>query len=546
MNEILIDIDLVLPNPWQPRESEDAEHVKALALSIAQDGLLQKPLGRLMMGPVPADLEEALRGNSIEMLIRGGARVQLAFGHSRLAAFRWLRDVKDHSDIQGDFSRIPVLVREISDEEMFRLAVTENIQRRELNPLEEARAMLRYREEFGKTSTEIGQLFGIGESAVRNKIRLANLPKIAQQALASGVMREGAARELLRLYDLPQELQGKARNAGDYWRSFSIEDEAMRGRPADFIHEEINKVIERHGNNLHEAKWKWEEAFDRTMDEDIQSETCKACSLKVEIEKKTYCTVSKCFGAKRDIWIKRRLALASAACGIPAPEDIHNVGDIEVSAEVRTSGCANLRVIYDPERENFHGPRQEGRVAGFKDCRIVCGNRNSICTCEKGLQARKAAESRADAAPKPAEPAAQGPEPEKREESVKQVAPAGPTAEELRLAAREERKREAEDRDRLVKLRAEFARRVGEAVLEQNRFAWHALMIGSFELKHDRDKIKSIEETAYLAALDLAEKKTQFWDRVILPERLKELNKILALMGLPEIVSMETPVEVET
>jgi ParB family transcriptional regulator, chromosome partitioning protein len=62
-----IDITLIDPNPWQPRQSEDAEHIEKIALSIAQDGLMQVPVGRMVDG-----------------------RVQLAFGHSRLAAYKLL------------------------------------------------------------------------------------------------------------------------------------------------------------------------------------------------------------------------------------------------------------------------------------------------------------------------------------------------------------------------------------------------------------------------------------------------------------------------
>ncbi len=185
MNEQLITLEAILPNPWQPRENEDGEHIKALALDIAARGLLQTPVGRL---------------------VDDGQSVQLAFGHSRLAAYRWLNDVQNNSNLEGDWSSMPVVLQELSDEQMFEMAMSENLQRRDLTPIEVAKAMARYRSEFGKTSAEIGQLFGLSDSAVRNKMRLVELPTPAQEALESGKITEHAARRLLTLKNsLPEK-----------------------------------------------------------------------------------------------------------------------------------------------------------------------------------------------------------------------------------------------------------------------------------------------------------------------------------------------------
>lgn len=196
--ERTIPLDRILPNPWQPRESEDPEHIKALALDIAAHGLLQKPVGRLVDGagrPV-GEWKETFDG---------GWSVQLAFGHSRLAAYKWLRDVQDNSNIPGDWAYLPVIIQELSDEQMCEMAISENLQRRDLTPIEVAKAMARYRSEFGKTSAEIGALFGLSDSAVRNKMRLVELPEAAQDALESGKITEHAARRLLGLKDMLPE-----------------------------------------------------------------------------------------------------------------------------------------------------------------------------------------------------------------------------------------------------------------------------------------------------------------------------------------------------
>ena len=168
-------LDRIEPNPFQVRLAEDPEHVTKVALSIAHSGLLQNPVGRQV-----------------------GEHVQLAFGHTRLAAYRRLRD----EDIAaggtgGEWLSLPVDVRELTDLELFELAIRENIDRKDLTPIEEARAMSTYREVFGRTSAQIGELFGLSDSAVRNRMRLLELPRPVQESVDSGGITENTARKLL-------------------------------------------------------------------------------------------------------------------------------------------------------------------------------------------------------------------------------------------------------------------------------------------------------------------------------------------------------------
>jgi ParB/RepB/Spo0J family partition protein len=191
----LMELDKIDPNPYQPRENEDPEHIRNLAISIGQDGLLQAPAGRVV-----------------------NDRVQLAFGHSRLAAYKFLRDTGN-----SGYETMPVIIRVLSDEDMFRLAISENLQRRDLTPIEEARAMTRYRDEFGKSSMEIGGLFGLSDSAVRNKIRLLKLPPTLQDALRRRELTEGAARALVPLYDLPADVRAMAEDSDELKPSLILE-----------------------------------------------------------------------------------------------------------------------------------------------------------------------------------------------------------------------------------------------------------------------------------------------------------------------------------
>lgn len=177
MTETLIPIDSIDSNPYQPRKQEDPQAVEELAVDILHhatpdfDGLMQVPTVRAV-----------------------GKRYQLAFGHTRKAAFAYLVKA-GHSR----YEEMRVNVRELDDVQMFELAVAENIKRRDLNPIEQADAMHRYMVEFGKTSKEAGEFFGVAEETVRQKVRLLNLPEIAQAKMRAGEINESAARAVLTL-----------------------------------------------------------------------------------------------------------------------------------------------------------------------------------------------------------------------------------------------------------------------------------------------------------------------------------------------------------
>lgn len=229
-----IPLEQILPNPFQTRQAEDPEHVAKVADSIAASGLLQTPVAR-----------QAARVGLVE----------LAFGHTRLAAFRVL-SVGAALEGKPDprlFDTMPVDVRELSDIEMFELAVRENIDRRDLTPIEEARAMATYRDSFGKTSAEIGVLFGIGDSAVRNKMRLLDLPAQVQEKIKSGELGEGVARRLLALQHIaPNRIQEVAKQIlEDPDRSGGMFDEDPI---ADVLYQEALQMS-RHGNNAGDGLW---------------------------------------------------------------------------------------------------------------------------------------------------------------------------------------------------------------------------------------------------------------------------------------------------
>ena len=160
-----IPVDQISPNPHQPRQSFNQEKLRELAASIEAHGLIQ-PL----------------------VVTRVGSGYQLIAGERRWRA----------SQLAG-LTTVPVIVKETSPQQMLELALVENIQRADLNPLEEAEAYAHLMEEFGLTQEAVAERVGKSRTAVANIVRLLNLPEEARTALASGEISEGHARALLML-----------------------------------------------------------------------------------------------------------------------------------------------------------------------------------------------------------------------------------------------------------------------------------------------------------------------------------------------------------
>mgnify|MGYP005841436161 CR=1 FL=1 len=165
-----VDIDLIIPNPEQPRMRMDAEALEALAQSIREHGVIQ---------PLLVSQNDAHAGT-----------YQLIAGERRLRAAR-----------AAGLARVPVVVKEAAGRALLELALVENIQRSDLNPLEEAAAFRRLHDEFGLTQEEIASRVGRSRAAVANTMRLLSLSDEMRLSLARGEMSEGHARALLGIED---------------------------------------------------------------------------------------------------------------------------------------------------------------------------------------------------------------------------------------------------------------------------------------------------------------------------------------------------------
>lgn len=164
------DIEKIKPNPYQPRMHIDPTELVELADSIKEQGVIQ-PL-------IITENKEV--GNYY--LIAGERRLRA----SQLAGLK----------------HVPVVIIDSSPQQMLELALIENIQRKDLNPLEEATAYQRLQDQFGQTQTDIAKKMGVSRVAVTNKIRLLGLPEAVKEAVLTGTLSEGHARALLGISDM--------------------------------------------------------------------------------------------------------------------------------------------------------------------------------------------------------------------------------------------------------------------------------------------------------------------------------------------------------
>jgi ParB family chromosome partitioning protein len=161
-----IAVDLIDRNPFQTRSSFDPEKITELAQSIAASGVVQPIVVRSF----------------------GGPRYQLIAGERRLIASK-----------QAGKATIPAIVRVVSDEQAMEMTIVENLQRADLNPIEQARAFYRLSSEFRMTQEQIAVRTGKDRVSVTNFLRLLKLPESVQQKVESGTLSFGHARALLAL-----------------------------------------------------------------------------------------------------------------------------------------------------------------------------------------------------------------------------------------------------------------------------------------------------------------------------------------------------------
>jgi ParB family chromosome partitioning protein len=175
-----VSLDLIDSNPYQTRRHIKEESLNELADSIRSSGVVQP----VVLRPAP------------------NGRFQLVAGERR-----WLASKR------AGKAAIPAVIRQISNEQAMEITIIENLQREDLNPIEQARAFERLSREFGLTQEQIAHRTGKDRASIANFIRLLKLPPAVQEALESGLLTFGHGKVLVGLAGFPQQLEQAAHEA---------------------------------------------------------------------------------------------------------------------------------------------------------------------------------------------------------------------------------------------------------------------------------------------------------------------------------------------
>lgn len=228
-----IPVEKIVPNPYQPRKEFDPEALKHLAASIREYGILQ-PLvvSRL-------EIESPTGGIQVQYELIAGERRHRA---SQLAGL----------------SEVPAIIRrQESPKVKLELALIENLQREDLNPIERALAYRQLVDQFEMSQRQVADRIGKSREVVANTLRLLNLPEVMREALAGGKINEGHTRPLLMVTDYPEaqanlfhdilEKQLSVRQAEEIARNIAIERSKKLRTPSD---PNIKEVEDKLGNQL--------------------------------------------------------------------------------------------------------------------------------------------------------------------------------------------------------------------------------------------------------------------------------------------------------
>lgn len=282
---MLLSPDNIRPNPWQTRLAEDAAHIADLAASIAEVGLLQVPLARLRPH---------------------GEFAELAFGHSRLSAFK----------IAKPGEAFPVEIRDLTDRQMSDLAAEENTRRKNLSAIETAKAIQRRLADFGLGQLEAGAPFGYkSQGAVSNLLRLLKLPDAVQDQVATGELPERLARQMVNVAALaPKELGKLAKDLV----------KVPAGDREDHVTQGLADILDEKGRELQMAPFEpdWPSipiALNGDAPEGGPDElrACVGCPHLLKYEMMEWCTLPACFDLKGERFLAEIVEKASKRLGIP-------------------------------------------------------------------------------------------------------------------------------------------------------------------------------------------------------------------------------------
>lgn len=325
-----IPIDLIAPNPEQPRQEFDKAGLEELAQSIREQGVIQPIIVELAPDPTP------------------DCRYILHAGERRLRAAK-----------MAGMEVIPaIVVNESSQSDRLARALTENVQRQDMSPLEIARAYARMHDELGLTDQQIADRVGKSRSLVANARRLLDLPADIQELASQEGVSERQLMALLPIYQLPQEALERAEKT--YWaKPSSIIQNIRKGQAtSNTIREGVASVINNSTSSLNDAVFPMEHEFEI---DGLRASRCDQCESCITVgkgkDKALRCPIKSCFQTKSHHWKTEQLQAAIDASGIPALEDgVQPYGETErfygeghLAQQILSDGCENLRLKFEPE-----------------------------------------------------------------------------------------------------------------------------------------------------------------------------------------------------
>ncbi|MBM5939266.1 ParB/RepB/Spo0J family partition protein [Staphylococcus epidermidis] len=201
-----IELELIRPNPYQPRKTFEEERLNDLASSIQQHGILQ-----------PIVLRQTVQGYYI---VVGGRR----FRASKLAGL----------------TEVPAIIKELSDEDMMELAIIENLQREDLNAIEEAESYKKMMTDLNITQQEVARRLGKSRPYIANMLRLLQLPKNVAQMVQHGALSSAHGRTLLTLKDASKIKKTAKQAAQESW-SVRYLEEYVNGLVSKDISRKVDK-----------------------------------------------------------------------------------------------------------------------------------------------------------------------------------------------------------------------------------------------------------------------------------------------------------------
>jgi ParB family chromosome partitioning protein len=211
-----VEVDRITPSPFQPRRTFDDAKIGELATSIRNQGIIQPLVVR-----------------------RNGDGYELIAGERRWRAA-----------MRAGLTHVPIVVRDASDHEALQLALVENLQREDLNPIEEANGYRRLQEEFHWSQEEMAEKVGKSRPAITNSMRLLSLPTEVQQEVSSANLPAGQARALLGLHSEPlilsacREVIAKGLSTRDTEKLVRVLTSGRKRRRVPLVDPDLRSVVE--------------------------------------------------------------------------------------------------------------------------------------------------------------------------------------------------------------------------------------------------------------------------------------------------------------